>query len=97
MAAAQDEALDILFFDQHLREYLNQEQGIAHENQVFLIGRPVSDLIYSFGFRIEEDRKRKNQTGTEYPNLKGIHRSMKNDFAERPCTSQAPNTERFLA
>ena len=55
MAAAQGEALDILFFDQHLREYLNQEQGIALENQVFLIGRPVSDLIYSFGFHIEED------------------------------------------
>jgi Fe-S-cluster containining protein len=53
-AAAQDEALDILFFDRHLREYLTQEQGIGPENQVFLIGRPVSDLIYSFGFRIEE-------------------------------------------
>jgi Fe-S-cluster containining protein len=53
--AAQDQALDILFFDQHLREYLSREQGITPENQVLLIGRPVFDLIQSFGFRIEED------------------------------------------
>lgn len=53
-ADAQEEALDILFFDQHLREYLDREQGISPENQVFLIGRPVSDLIRSFGFRIEK-------------------------------------------
>ena len=55
LATAQEEALDILFFDQHLREYLTQEQGVDPENQLFLIGRPVSDLIHSFGFRIEED------------------------------------------
>jgi Fe-S-cluster containining protein len=54
-ADAQEEALDILFFDQHLREYLDREQRISPENQVFLIGRPVSDLIRSFGFCIEED------------------------------------------
>jgi Fe-S-cluster containining protein len=59
VAAAQEEALDILFFDQHLREYLTQEQGIDPESQMFLIGRPVSDLIHSFGFRIEEDREGK--------------------------------------
>jgi Fe-S-cluster containining protein len=59
LAAAQDEALDILFFDQHLREYLTQEQGIGPESQLFLIGRPVSDLIHSFGFRLEEDSGRR--------------------------------------
>jgi Fe-S-cluster containining protein len=53
---AQEEAIEILFFDQHLREYLDREQGISPENQVFLIGRPVSDLLRSFGFRIEEDK-----------------------------------------
>ncbi|OGP50300.1 MAG: hypothetical protein A2Y79_00990 [Deltaproteobacteria bacterium RBG_13_43_22] len=53
-AAAQDEALDILFYDQHLREYLNQEQGIGPESQVFLIGRPISDLILSFGLHIAD-------------------------------------------
>ena len=53
--AAQDEALDILFFDQQLRKHLAEVQGIDPENQVFLFGRPVSDLIYSFGFHIEED------------------------------------------
>jgi Fe-S-cluster containining protein len=55
MAAAQDKALDILFFDRHLREYLNQELGISPENQIFLLGRPVLDLIHSFGFHVEED------------------------------------------
>jgi Fe-S-cluster containining protein len=55
-ADAQAEAMDILFFDRHLREFLTREQGISPENQMFLIGRPVSDLIISFGFRIEEDK-----------------------------------------
>lgn len=55
-ADALEEVLDILLFDQNLREYLDREQGISPESQVFLIGRPVSDLIRSFGFRIEEDR-----------------------------------------
>ena len=50
-----EEALDILFFDQHLRDYLEREQGIKAENQGFLIGRPVLDLIPSLGFRIEKD------------------------------------------
>ena len=36
IAAAQDEALDILFFDQHLREYLSRGTGNSPENQVFL-------------------------------------------------------------
>lgn len=54
-ADAQDEALDILFFDQHLREYLDKEQGISPASQLFLIGRPVLDLIYSFGFRIDKN------------------------------------------
>jgi Fe-S-cluster containining protein len=55
LADAQEEALDILLFDQHLREYLARDQKISPENQVFLFGRSVSDLIQSFGFRIEED------------------------------------------
>jgi Fe-S-cluster containining protein len=54
-ADAQDEALDILFFDQNLREYLDREQGISPENQLFLVGRPVLDLIHSFGFQIKRD------------------------------------------
>ena len=58
-ADAQDQVLDILFFDQHLREYLDKELGIKYESQLFLIGRPVSELIRSFGFIIEEDSEGK--------------------------------------
>ncbi len=90
MAAAQDEALDILFFDQHLREYLNQEQGIALENQVFLIGRPVSDLIYSFGFRIEEDSDGQLTLVFKPQIQKQISRIMKAGFSEL----LTPNSER---
>jgi Fe-S-cluster containining protein len=52
---ARDEALNILFFDENLRRHLDEDQGIERENQLFLFGRPVSDLIHSFGFSIEED------------------------------------------
>jgi Fe-S-cluster containining protein len=55
-AEAEEEALDILFFDEHLRRHLEEEKGINRDNQLFLFGRPVSNLITSFGFRIEEDR-----------------------------------------
>jgi Fe-S-cluster containining protein len=54
-ADAQDEALDILFFDDHLRSHLQEAQGIAREHQLFLFGRPISDLIASFGFSIKEN------------------------------------------
>ncbi len=51
--------LDILFFDEHLRGHLEEEQGIKRENQLFLFGRPIADLITSFGFRLEEAQEGK--------------------------------------
>ena len=58
-ADAEEEALDILFFDEHLRGHLEEEQGIKRENQLFLFGRPIADLITSFGFRLEETQEGK--------------------------------------
>jgi Fe-S-cluster containining protein len=55
ISSGRDEALEMLLFDQHLREYLDREQGIAPENQLFLFGRPTCDLIRSFGFSLEKE------------------------------------------
>jgi Fe-S-cluster containining protein len=47
---AQEEAMDILQFDLHLRELFEKNHGIGLENLVFLFGRALVDLIPSFGF-----------------------------------------------
>ncbi len=52
-ASAQEEALEMVLYDQHLRRLLEDRQGIVPENQAFLFGRPLKDLIPSFGFRFE--------------------------------------------
>ncbi len=54
--SAREEALDIIFYDQHLRRLLDDQKGIRPENQVFLIGRPLSELIPSLGFGFENDK-----------------------------------------
>ena len=54
MASAQEEALDMVLYDQHLRRLLEDQKGIVPESQVFLFGRPLKDLILSFGFRFEK-------------------------------------------
>ena len=53
-ASAQEEALDVILYDQHLRRLLEEQKGIGPENQVFLFGRPLKDLIPSFGFRFQK-------------------------------------------
>jgi Fe-S-cluster containining protein len=47
---AQEEAMDILQYDLHLREVFEKNHGIGPENQVFLFGRALVDLIPSLGF-----------------------------------------------
>jgi Fe-S-cluster containining protein len=46
----QEEAMDILQYDLHVRELLKEKQGIDPEHQVFLLGRAVVDLLPSFGY-----------------------------------------------
>ena len=46
----QEEAIDILQYDLHVRELLKEKQGIDPEHQVFLLGRAVVDLLPSFGY-----------------------------------------------
>ena len=46
----QEEAMDIIHYDLHVRELLNEKQGIGPENQVFLLGRAVADLLPAFGY-----------------------------------------------
>jgi Fe-S-cluster containining protein len=53
--SAQEDALDIIFYDQHLRRVLEDQKGIGPENQVFLFGRPLSDLVATFGFGFEKN------------------------------------------
>jgi len=52
-AFAQEEVLDLVLYDQHLRDFLEEKQGIGVENQDFLFGRPLKELIPGFGFQFE--------------------------------------------
>jgi Fe-S-cluster containining protein len=54
-ASAQEEALDMVLYDQHLRRLLEDQKGIVPENQAFLFGRPLQDLVRAFGFCFEKD------------------------------------------
>lgn len=47
---AQEEALDILQYDLHLRRLLEEKHGLGPENLVFLFGRALAELIPAFGF-----------------------------------------------
>ena len=49
--SAQEEALDILMYDRHLRGFMEEKHGIGQESQVLLFGRPLFDLLPSFGFQ----------------------------------------------
>ncbi|MBA4393120.1 MAG: hypothetical protein C0407_06175 [Desulfobacca sp.] len=51
---AQEEAMDILQYDLHLRELFAEKHGIVPENLVFLFGRALVDLIPSFGFGFKQ-------------------------------------------
>jgi Fe-S-cluster containining protein len=46
----QEEAMELIHYDLHLRQLLEKKQGIGPENLVFLFGRSLVDLIPSFGF-----------------------------------------------
>lgn len=49
--SAQEEALDILLYDRHLRVFMEEKHGIGQESQGLLFGRPLFDLLPSFGFQ----------------------------------------------
>ena len=49
--SAQEEALDILLYDHHIRGFMEEKHGIGRENQALLFGRLLFDLLPSFGFQ----------------------------------------------
>ncbi len=49
--SAQEEAVDILLYDHHIRGFMEEKHGIGRENQALLFGRPLFDLLPSFGFQ----------------------------------------------
>ena len=52
-AFSQQEVLDMVFFDDHLREFLAEKQGIGEEHHPFLFGRSLKDLLPVFGLQLE--------------------------------------------
>lgn len=50
----QEEAVDILLYDHHIRGFIEEKYEIGRENQLLLFGRPLSDLLLSFGFQIDQ-------------------------------------------
>lgn len=52
--SGQAEALDLLQYDHHLRLIIEEKQGIGPENLVFLFGRALEDILFSYGFQFEK-------------------------------------------
>ncbi len=55
-ARAQEEILDLLAKDEHLRSLLEERQGVGRDHQLFLFGRPLIQLINSWGLKVVEDQ-----------------------------------------
>jgi Fe-S-cluster containining protein len=58
--AAQDmnavsEILEILAFDEHVREFAMANLSIPAEALMFVFGRPLSERVHLFGFRVERE------------------------------------------
>jgi hypothetical protein len=54
-AFSQQEVLDMLLFDQHLREFLQEKQGLGGEHLEFLFGRSLKAMLPVFGLQLEID------------------------------------------
>jgi Fe-S-cluster containining protein len=48
----QDLVMEGLGFDRHTREFLGETYGLRPEHLVFLLGRPLTEVVASFGYRI---------------------------------------------
>jgi hypothetical protein len=44
-----------LGFDRHTREFLGETYGFRPEHLVFLLGRPLTEVVASLGYRISLD------------------------------------------
>jgi Fe-S-cluster containining protein len=53
-ASLQDEALEMISYDLHLRGFLQERHGLKAEALTFLFGRPLSILLPAFGFKLED-------------------------------------------
>ena len=42
-------------FDRHTREFLGEKYGFKPEHLLFLLGRPLTEVVASFGYRISLD------------------------------------------
>jgi Fe-S-cluster containining protein len=51
----QDRVMEGLGFDRHAREFLGETYGFRPEHLVFLLGRPLTEVVASFGYRIGLD------------------------------------------
>ncbi|RPH89991.1 MAG: YkgJ family cysteine cluster protein [Desulfobacteraceae bacterium] len=51
----QDRVMEGLGFDRHTREFLEEKYGFRPEHLLFLLGRPLTEVVASFGYRISLD------------------------------------------
>ena len=51
----QDRVMEGLGFDRHTREFLGEKYGFRPEHLVFLLGRPLTEVVASLGYRISLD------------------------------------------
>lgn len=69
MPEAEEEIVAACLFDRKVRRQLWQGQGIAPKHQLFLIGRPLTDLLSAYGVLLAERNGRmrllRSQTGDE--------------------------------
>lgn len=50
-----DRVMEGLGFDRHTREFLGEKYGFRPEHLVFLLGRPLTEVVASLGYRISLD------------------------------------------
>lgn len=55
--ATQEKALEMIFYDLHLREFVSEKFGLPLEEMEFFFGRPLVVLCGEYGFRLEKDAK----------------------------------------
>jgi Fe-S-cluster containining protein len=51
----QDRVMEVLGFDRYIREFLGEKYGFRPEHLVFLLGRPLTEVVASLGYRISLD------------------------------------------
>jgi Fe-S-cluster containining protein len=49
-----DEIVDVLSFDQHVRDFLHKRLGLPLEAMELFLGRPMRDAIDAYGLRVED-------------------------------------------